>query len=64
MKSISSKYLRNLKKKLYLKPEKCEFHKKEMEFLGFVIRRNGIRMDLAKIKALFKWEIPTEIKKI
>jgi len=34
---------------LFLKPSKCEFHKQEVEFLGFVIGINGVRMDPAKV---------------
>jgi hypothetical protein len=40
------------KKDLRLKPEKCEFHREEVDFLGFVVRRHGIRMDSEKIKAV------------
>ena len=34
---------------LRLKPEKCEFYIKEVDFLGFIIGRNGIRIDLIKL---------------
>ena len=34
---------------LRLKPEKCEFYIEEVDFLGFVIGRNGIRIDLTKL---------------
>jgi len=45
--------LRCLEEKLLrLKPEKCEFHKKEVDFLSFMVGVNGIRMDLAKIEAI------------
>jgi len=27
---------------LYLKPNKCEFHKEEVEFLGFIVGKNGV----------------------
>ena len=37
---------------LFLKLSKCEFHKQEMEFLGFVIGINGVRMDPAKGKSV------------
>ena len=37
---------------LFLKPEKYEFHKVELAFLGFVVGKNGIKIDLAKIKAV------------
>ena len=34
---------------LRLKPEKCEFYIEEVDFLGFVIGRNGIRINLIKL---------------
>jgi hypothetical protein len=30
---------------LLLKPEKCEFHKSQVEFLGYIIGTHGIKMD-------------------
>jgi len=40
------------KRDLRLKLEKCEFHREEVDFLGFVVERHGIRMDSKKIKAI------------
>jgi hypothetical protein len=37
---------------LRLKPEKCEFHREEVDFLEFVVERHGIRMNSEKIKAI------------
>ena len=37
---------------LKLKPEKCEFSKPEVEFLGYIIGINGIKMDPSKITAI------------
>jgi len=37
---------------LRLKPKKCEFHRKEVDFLGFVVERYEIRMNLEKIKTI------------
>ena len=33
-------------------PQKCEFHKKEVEFLGFIISTRGIRIDPTKIESI------------
>ena len=49
---------------LRLKPEKCEFYKEEVDFLGFIIGRNGIRIDPQKLEAISKWPIPTIIKEV
>ena len=37
---------------LRLKPEKYKFYKEEVDFLGFIIGRNGIRIDPAKLWAV------------
>ncbi len=34
---------------LYAKLKKCEFHQFEVEFLGYIIFQNGIRMDIHKV---------------
>jgi hypothetical protein len=39
---------------LLLKPEKCEFFKKEVSFLKYIISIEGIRIDPDKIKAILK----------
>jgi hypothetical protein len=45
--------LKKLKKNnLLLKLEKCDFHKEEVEFLGHLVRVNGVHMDLKKINAV------------
>ena len=35
--------------KLFLHPEKCEFHQKQIEYLGLVISENKITMDPVKV---------------
>jgi hypothetical protein len=43
---------------LYIKAEKCEFDKKEVDFLGIRIGRNGVSMDNQKIKSIIEWPTP------
>ena len=50
--------------KLCLKPDKCEFHKNEVEFLGFIIGHEKIRMDPGKIEAVRDWKSPTTKKEL
>ncbi len=38
--------------KLLLKLEKCEFYRKELKFLGYIVGRHRIRIDLAKVEAV------------
>jgi hypothetical protein len=50
--------------KLLLKPEKCEFHKEELKFLGYIVGRHGIRMDPAKVEAVLSWPTPKTVKEV
>jgi hypothetical protein len=43
------------KHNLWLKPEKCEFSRPEVEYLGLIISCNRIRMDDTKVKAVVEW---------
>lgn len=49
---------------LYAKPEKCEFHVRRVEFLGFIVTPEGIDMDPAKVEAVVNWPIPTNLKEV
>jgi transposase InsO family protein len=41
---------------LYAKPSKCQFYQREMEFLGFVIDPEGVRMDPGRVKTISEWK--------
>ena len=43
---------------LYAKPSKCAFYKESIEFLGFVISKDGIQMDSERVKTIKDWEAP------
>ncbi|KAK3563236.1 hypothetical protein QTP86_018284 [Hemibagrus guttatus] len=49
---------------LYVKPEKCEFHRTTIMFLGYVISRQGVEMDLTKVQAVTEWPNPTTVKEL
>ena len=49
---------------LRLKPEKCEFHKKEVAFLGFTVGTNGIKMSEDKIRVIKEWKQPKTVTEI
>jgi len=34
---------------LYLKPEKCDFEKKEIDYLGLIVGGNKLKMDPKKL---------------
>ena len=43
-----------MQRNLLLKSKKCEFYKKEMNFLNFIIENDTIRMNSAKVQAVKK----------
>ena len=44
--------------KLFLCPEKCEFHWKRIEYLGLVISENKVEMDPVKVAGVRDWPTP------
>ena len=49
---------------LYAKLSKCSFFQPEVEFLGFMVGRNGISMEQSKIKAVLDWPAPENRKQL
>jgi hypothetical protein len=49
---------------LYVKPEKCLFHVTEVPFLGYLISKDGIRMDPEKIASIVTWPAPRNVHDI
>ena len=49
---------------LFLKPEKCLFEKRTMEFLGVVLEKGTIQMDPTKIKGVADWPRPQTVKDV
>jgi len=49
---------------LYVKPEKCKWKVKEVEFLGVVIGPEGIKMEKEKVKGVLEWPTPKCIKDV
>ena len=43
---------------LYCEYEKCMFHVPEVEFLGFVVGINGIKMSMTKVESVLQWAVP------
>ncbi|KAJ9545001.1 hypothetical protein OSB04_024708 [Centaurea solstitialis] len=55
------------KEQLYAKFSKCDFWLQEVQFLGHLVNREGIKVDPAKVEAVMKWETPkspSEIRSI
>jgi transposase InsO family protein len=49
---------------LKLNRQKCEFSKREIEFLGYIISGDGIKIDPAKIEAITKMPDPTNVAEL
>jgi hypothetical protein len=49
---------------LFLKPEKCVFEQKEVEFLGIILGHNTIRMDPAKVQGVADWKPPRTVRDV
>ena len=47
---------------LYVKPEKCTFCATEVDFLGMIVGKDGIKMNQEKVKAVLDWPAPLNIK--
>jgi len=53
-----------LQARLLLKPEKCEFYKTLVKFLGFIVTTKGVRISPEKIQAIQEWPTPHDIKSV
>ena len=49
---------------LKLKPNKCEFFKSEITYLGHVVSNKGIATDPKKIRAIQQWPRPTTVTEV
>lgn len=49
---------------LYVKLSKCEFHKTQLDYLGFCISPNGVEMNPTKGKVLLDWQAPKTQKQL
>ena len=49
---------------LYVKPEKCKWSVREVEFLGVVIGPEGIKMEEGKVKGVLEWPTPQCVKDV
>ena len=49
---------------LYASPTKCIFHQDKIEFLGFVLGSDSLRMDESKIQTIQDWSTLCQVKDI
>src|SRR5882757_7437046 len=49
---------------LYLRPEKCRFHQKEVDYLGVIVGKGHVKMDPVKVQGITDWPTPTNLKEL
>ena len=49
---------------LYLRPEKCRFHQKEVEYLGVIVGNGQVKMDPIKVQGIADWPTPTNLREL
>jgi len=49
---------------LLLKPEKCQFHKTEVKYLGLIIGADGIKMEPSKVETVKAWPPPKNLRDV
>jgi hypothetical protein len=49
---------------LYLKPAKCTFKTKKIEFLGVILKNGTVTMDTVKVAGVEEWKEPKTVKDI
>jgi hypothetical protein len=49
---------------LFLRPEKCHFHKEEVKYLGVIIRKGQVKIDPIKVQAITNWPTPTNLSEL
>jgi transposase InsO family protein len=50
--------------KLAVSPEKCVWRQQEVEFLGYLVGREGIKMSHEKVEALLEWKSPSSLTEV
>ena len=49
---------------LFIKPEKCEWKVREVEFLGVVIGPKGVEIQREKVERVLNWPVPRNVKEV
>ena len=49
---------------LYAYPDKCEFYSDTVEYLGYILSPNGLKMSEDKVKTIWDWPKPKKVKDI
>jgi len=62
---LVEKVLRRLEENdLFVKPEKCKWKVRKVEFLGVVISPKGMEMQKEKVEGVLNWPAPRNVKEV
>ena len=62
---IVEEVLRRLEENdLFVKPEKYVWKIREVEFLGVIIGKNGVKMEKEKVQGVIEWPVPKSVKDV
>ena len=49
---------------LFAKLSKCSFGQQQIEYLGHVVSREGVKVDGCKVEAIRQWPLPKSVKQL
>ena len=52
------------KEQLFIKLSKCEIAKPEVTFLGHIVGKDGVKVDITKFEVINKWKTPTTLSEL
>jgi hypothetical protein len=52
------------KHQIFLKKSKCSFGASEVEYLGHIVEKDGVRVDSKKIESMQYWPLPKNLKRL
>jgi hypothetical protein len=52
------------KEKLYVEMSKCEFGKKTLVYLSYIVGNGQLNLDPEKVEVIVKWPKPTTVTKV
>jgi len=55
---------RQRENKLAVSPDKCVWRQTKVEFLGYLIGREGIKMSQGKVEAIQEWKSPSSLTEV
>ncbi|MBW0560082.1 hypothetical protein O181_099797 [Austropuccinia psidii MF-1] len=62
VKHVTSVLQRLRENNLFSKASKCVFHVSSVEYLGYVVSSEGLKMDSSKVQQILNWPQPRNIK--